>query len=231
MIMRMALTTTTKEIKHYLGKGDLPQQISIDEFKYDQSLLDQAATQLSANNQKLTLQALRAAFYQQWFTAMQNKLQPIFDQINRQASTHGLRLLNLSEFQSSKLWRNMLIASNRQTNELMHQLPYALAITPSRKTKFNADGSITNLRTHVILADNTNKFAIPVTIDVNLNTQGTVTKLVADLKRRCVLPTSKIANLKDTPQIYEMYLQPPHHNNEQVAINWIIGICSQLSSN
>lgn len=61
--------------------------------------------------------------------------------------------------------------------------------------------------------------------------QGTVTKLVADLKRCCVLPTSKIANLKDTPQIYEMYLQPPRHNSEQVAISWIIDICSQLSSN
>lgn len=35
----------------------------------------------------------------------------------------------------------------------------------------------------------------------------------------------------DIPQIYEMYLQPPRHNNEQVAINWIIDICSQLSSN
>ena len=61
--------------------------------------------------------------------------------------------------------------------------------------------------------------------------QPITAKLVADLKRRCVLPTSKIANLKDIPQIYDMYLQPPHHNNEQVAINWIIGICSQLSSN
>lgn len=229
--MRMALTTTTKEIKHYLGKGDLPKQVSIDEFKYDQPLLDQVATQLKANNRKLTLQALRAAFYQQWFTAMQTNLQPIFDQVNRQAITQGLHLVKLSEFQSPKLWRNMLIASNRQTNELMRQLPYALAIAPSRKTKFNADGSITNLRTHIILADNADKFAIPVTIDVNLNAQGTVTKLVADLKRRCVLPTSKIANLKDIPQIYEMYLQPPHHNNEQVAINWITGICSQLSSN
>ena len=158
-------------------------------------------------------------------------MQPIFDQFNRQAITQGLHLVNLSEFQSPKLWRNILIASNRQTSELMRQLPYALAITPSRKTKFNADGSITNLRTHIILADNTNNFAIPVTVDVNLNAQGTVTKLVADLKRRCVLPTSKIANLKDTPQIYEMYLQPPYHNNEQVAINWIIDICSQLSSN
>lgn len=102
--MRLALTTTTKEIKHYLGKGDLPKQVSIDEFKYDQPLLNQVATQLEANNQKLTLQALRAAFYQQWFTAMQNQLQPIFDQVNRQALTHGLRLLNLSEFQSPKLW-------------------------------------------------------------------------------------------------------------------------------
>lgn len=229
--MRLALTTTTKEIKHYLGKGDLPKQVSIDEFKYDQPLLNQVATQLSTNNQKLTIQALRAAFYQQWFTAMQNQLQPIFNQINQQAITHSLHLLKPSEFQSPELCRNMLNASIRQANELMSQLSYALAIAPSRKTKFNADGSITNLRTHVVLADNANNFAIPVTIDVNLNTQGTVTKLVADVKRCCVFSTSQMINLEYTPKLYEMYLQPPYHNNEKVAINWIIGICSKLSGN
>lgn len=63
--MKLTLTATTKEIHHYLSEAKpLPKQITPGKYAFDKLILDKVVNNCLARNSKITLVALRPAYYQ-----------------------------------------------------------------------------------------------------------------------------------------------------------------------